>query len=75
MDDALNAARVVFVGTYRIPPGRLGEWRKANRELTEFVEAHEPRVTAFDHFVNKGGLRSMATWPVNVHARVHGFGR
>lgn len=52
MDEKPDSARVVFVGTYRIPAGRAGAWRAANREVTEFVAAAEPRVISFDSYLN-----------------------
>jgi predicted metallo-beta-lactamase superfamily hydrolase len=49
---------IVFVGTYRIPEGKLEEWKQGNREMTEFVEANEPRVIAMHTYINEDGTEA-----------------
>jgi hypothetical protein len=49
---------IVFVGTYRIPEGKLEEWKQGNREMTEFVEVNEPRVIAMHTYINEDGTEA-----------------
>lgn len=44
---------LVFVGTYRIPEGKLEEWTQANADMTAFVEANESRVIAMGTYINE----------------------
>jgi hypothetical protein len=46
---------IVFVGTYSIPEGKFEEWKQANADMTEFVEASEPRVIAMGTYINEEG--------------------
>lgn len=43
----------VFIGTHKIKEGKLDEYRKLLPELTEFVEANEPRLIAFHAYVDE----------------------
>jgi hypothetical protein len=46
------AGPFIFISQSRIKGGRLDEFRKALREMAEFVEANEPRVIAFEAYLN-----------------------
>lgn len=50
--------QVLFVGTYAIPEGKFEEWNTANKEMTEFAKANEPRVIRFNTYVNEGGTEA-----------------
>ena len=45
--------QVLFVGTYAIPDGKFEEWNRANKEMTAFAKAGEPRVLSFNTYVNE----------------------
>lgn len=72
MGDHRVSPGVLFVGTYRIPPGRLDEWRAANREMTAFVEESLPDVIAFDAYVNEDGSEGTS---IHLHRDASSFER
>jgi len=43
---------LVFVGTYTIPEGGVDEFKAANREMGEFVEASQPRAFAWHTYIS-----------------------
>jgi hypothetical protein len=45
----------IFVATNRLRPGKLDDERKRVPGLVDFVEANEPRVIAFNEYVNDEG--------------------
>ena len=45
----------IFIATNRLKPGRLDRERKRVPGLVEFIEANEPRLIAFNEFVNDAG--------------------
>jgi hypothetical protein len=45
----------IFIATNRLKPGRLDRERKRVTGLVEFIEASEPRLIAFNEFVNDAG--------------------
>jgi hypothetical protein len=45
----------IFIATNRLKPGRLERERTRVRGLVEFIEASEPRLIAFNEFVNEAG--------------------
>src|ERR1700752_213707 len=45
----------IFIATNRLKPGRLARERQRVPGLVEFIEAHEPRLIAFNEYVNEGG--------------------
>jgi hypothetical protein len=49
------AGPFIFISQSRIKEGRLGDFKKSLREMAEFVEANEPRVIAFEAYVNDDG--------------------
>jgi hypothetical protein len=49
------ASPFIFVATYKIKQGKLGEYEGLWRGLVDFVEANEPRLLAFNTFVNEDG--------------------
>ena len=49
---------VIYVGTYQIKEGKRDDFARYWREFVEFVEVSEPRLIAFNAYVNRGGRRS-----------------
>jgi hypothetical protein len=45
----------IFIATNRLKPGRLERERDRVPGLVEFIEASEPRMIAFNEFVNEAG--------------------
>jgi quinol monooxygenase YgiN len=45
----------IFIATNRLKPGRLDAERDRVPALVEFVEANEPRLIAFNEYVNEAG--------------------
>jgi hypothetical protein len=45
----------IFIATNRLKPGQLDGERKRVPGLVEFIEANEPRLIAFNEYVNEGG--------------------
>jgi hypothetical protein len=45
----------IFIATNRLRPGRLEEERERFPGLCEFVQAHEPRLIAFNEYANDEG--------------------
>jgi quinol monooxygenase YgiN len=48
---------IVYIDTSEIRPGRLAELRTAMAELTDYVEASEPRLLAYHVYFNHEGTR------------------
>jgi hypothetical protein len=46
---------LIFIATNRLKPGRLDRERARVPGLVEFVEANEPRLIAFNEYVNEAG--------------------
>jgi hypothetical protein len=46
------AGPFIFIGQSRIKEGRLDDFKRGLREMAEFVETNEPRVIAFEAYVN-----------------------
>lgn len=46
---------LIYVGTYTIKPGSQEEARRRLAELVEFVETNEPRVIAFNAYLDRDG--------------------
>jgi len=46
---------LIFIATNRLKPGRLDGERARVPGLVEFIEANEPRVIAFNEYVNEAG--------------------
>ena len=46
------AGPFIFISQSRIKEGKLDDFKRGLREMTEFVEANEPRVIAFDAYLN-----------------------
>ena len=46
---------LIFIATNRLKPGRLDSEQARVPGLVEFVEANEPRLIAFNEYVNEGG--------------------
>jgi hypothetical protein len=45
----------IFIATNRLKPGRLARERSRVPGLVEFIEAREPRLIAFNEYVNEAG--------------------
>lgn len=54
----------IFVGTHQVKEGKLEEYRKSVQELVELVEANEPRLIAFNMYVDEAANRMTG---VQVH--------
>ncbi len=48
-------APFIFIATNRLKPGKLDRERERVRDLIEFIEASEPRLIAFNEYVNEAG--------------------
>ncbi len=47
----------IFIGTHKIKEGKLEEYRKELQELVELVETNEPRLIAFNIYVDEATNR------------------
>ncbi len=63
---------VLFVGRYRVPAGRVEEWRAANRVMTAFVEANLPDVFSFDAYLGQGETEGTS---IHLHRDAESFDR
>lgn len=45
----------IFIATNRLKPGKLDEERARVPGLVDFIEANEPRLIAFNEYVNEEG--------------------
>ena len=45
----------IFIGTHTLKEGKLQDFKKSCGELVEVVEANEPRLIAFNLYVNEDG--------------------
>lgn len=63
---------VMFVGHYRVPAGRVEEWRAANRTMTAFVEANLPDVFSFDAYLGADGTEGTS---IHIHRDAESFDR
>jgi hypothetical protein len=45
----------IFIATNRLKPGALDDERRRVPGLVEFIEANEPRLLAFNEYVNEAG--------------------
>lgn len=45
----------IFIGTHRLKEGKLQDFEKSFAQLVEVVEANEPRMVAFNGYVNDEG--------------------
>jgi hypothetical protein len=45
----------IFIATNRLKPGRLDRERARVPELVAYIEANEPRLIAFNEYVNEAG--------------------
>jgi hypothetical protein len=54
----------VYIGTNKIKEGKVEEARKMLTEIAELVEKHEPRVVAFNFFLDEPGRTAVC---VQVH--------
>src|SRR6476646_3789338 len=46
---------LIFIATNRLKPGRLDSERARVPDLVQFIEANEPRLIAFNEYVNEAG--------------------
>ena len=54
----------IFIATNRLKPGKLDDERARVPGLVDFIEANEPRLIAFNEYVNEEGTEVAA---VQVH--------
>jgi hypothetical protein len=54
----------IFVTTYRIKEGKADAFRSYAKEVSDFVEENEPRLIAFNFYVNDAGSEGAI---VHVH--------
>jgi hypothetical protein len=52
---AIVSGPFIFIATNRLKPGKLEDERKRVPGLVDFVEEHEPRMIAFNEYVNEDG--------------------
>lgn len=45
----------IFIATNRLKPGRLDDETRRVPDLVEFIQANEPRLLAFNEYVNEDG--------------------
>jgi hypothetical protein len=45
----------IFIGTHKLKEGKLEEYKKGLPEFVEFVEANEPRLIAFNMYLDEEG--------------------
>lgn len=57
----------IFIGTHTFKEGKLEDFKKGLQEFFGFVEANEPRLIAFNMYVNEGGAELSV---VQVHPDV-----
>jgi quinol monooxygenase YgiN len=55
---------IVYIDTSEIPEGALEELKRAMSELVKFVEANEPRLIAYNVYIEENGTRMTV---VHVH--------
>ena len=56
---------LIFIATNRLKPGKLADERGRVPGLVDFIEANEPRLIAFNEYVNEDGTE---VGVVQVHA-------
>jgi hypothetical protein len=54
MEEAMSGP-FIFVGTYSVKSGKLEEAKKRCREVADLVETNEPRLIAFNLYVDEPG--------------------
>jgi quinol monooxygenase YgiN len=47
----------IWVGTYKVKPGKVAEAKQRIQELTDLVEANEPRLIAFNFYLDEENER------------------
>jgi hypothetical protein len=57
-------APIIFIGTHRIKAGRLDQFRREMPDFCRFVEEHEPRLIAFNMYLDGHGMEATV---VQVH--------
>jgi hypothetical protein len=58
------AGPFIFISQSRIRDGKLEDFKRGLREMAEFVEANEPRVIAFEAYLNDEGTEATG---VQIH--------
>lgn len=56
------AAKITFVGTYRLPEGRFDEWVMAVKDMVDFVKASVPRLISFDVYVDEATVEATTVY-------------
>jgi hypothetical protein len=55
MEGGTMAGPFIFISQSRVKEGRLHDFKSGLREMAEFVETNEPRVIAFEAYLNDDG--------------------
>jgi hypothetical protein len=58
------AGPFIFISQSRVKDGKLEDFKRGLREMAEFVEANEPRVIAFEAYLNDDGTEATG---VQIH--------
>lgn len=61
----------IFIGSYAVQEGKVEEARKALQELVEIVETNEPRLIAFNVYLDEEGSKVSV---VQVHSDATSMG-
>lgn len=51
------ADTIVYVDASEVRPGKLGDLKTATKELADFVDAHEPRILAYNVYLSDHDTR------------------
>lgn len=49
------AGPFIFISQSKVRPGKLDDFKRGLQEMAEFVEVNEPRVIAFEAYLNEDG--------------------
>ena len=55
---------LIYITKWKVKEGRLEDYKKFARQLTEIIEAKEPQIIAFNAFVNEEGTEMTS---IQVH--------
>lgn len=71
-DNVRLSPGVMFVGHYKIPVGRIEEWRATSQSMTAFIEANLPDVFSFDAYLGADGTEGTS---IHLHRDAESFER
>lgn len=61
----------IFIATNRLKPGKLDDERARVPGLVDFIEANEPRLIAFNEYVDEEGTESQSSRSTGTPIRWH----